>query len=97
MRDASLQAMSEVESQLGVDGSRGHVMSPAKGREEVVECYPVGNVDRRYLKAPPIFVAAEKVVISDCDIKQVAGTYSGWVMVVVLSARSGDLYEGGAV
>lgn len=89
--------MSEVESQLGGDGSRGHVMSPAERREKVVECHPIGNVDCCYLKAPPILVAPEKVVISDRGIKQVAGAYAGWVTVVVLSARSRDLYKSGPI
>jgi len=54
----------EVEPEFRGDGPGRDVMSPAEGGKEVVERIFVGQVDKRKLRAPFVFVAAKQVVMA---------------------------------
>src|ERR1700682_2822964 len=62
----------EVESQFRRDGSGCHVVSSAKGGEEVVKCDLVPHVDDGHANAPSVAVFVEQIVIAKAEIKEVA-------------------------
>ena len=67
----------EVEPKFRRQRSRRHVVRPAEGGEEVVECILVRQVDDGELRAPFVFVAVEQVVMADGEIEQIRGAMRG--------------------
>ena len=77
----------EVESDLSRKRTRRYVVRAAEGREEVVECVLVGQVDRCELQTHLVLVTAEDVVVSDRNVEQASRRDTRWVLVVVLRVR----------
>src|SRR6266550_5198361 len=78
----------EVKPNLCRHRSRCHVVRSGEGGQEVVERDLVGDVDGCDLKAPLVFLTAEKVVIADRDVEEMAGSDALGIAVVILCPRS---------
>src|SRR5205807_5763146 len=68
-----------------------------EGRQKVIKRNLVGYVDRGHTKAPLVLLAAKNVVISYCDVEQVARCDTRRVVIIVLSSRRRNRYSRGAV
>ena len=77
----------EVESNLGGQRSRRHIMCTAEGRQEVVQCIFVRQVDRRKLQTPLVTITLEKVVVTDRQIKKASRCDTRRIVIVVFSPR----------
>ena len=80
-----------MEPKLSRQRARRHIVRPAEGREEVIQRRFVGDVDGGKRKTPFVMIAFEQVVVSHCNVKQIARRDAGWIVVVVLRSRSRDL------
>ena len=83
--------MSEVESQLGGDRSRGYVVGPTERREEIVESEMISEIDDRDLATPSVFVSVEQVVMPNRQIKQMARSNAWRILVIIFRTRRRNL------
>jgi|ERR1700677_856204 hypothetical protein len=83
----------EVEADLRGQGSGRDVVRAAKSGEEVVHRVFIADVDGGQAQAPLVTVAAEKIVVADSQVEEVAGSDTRRIVVIVLGSRSGDLQE----
>ena len=65
-------------------------MGAAKGRNEVVQSFFVGQVDSREPHAPLVLVPVKNIVLTEREVEEIAGGDAGGVVIVVLSAGRGD-------
>ena len=70
-------------------------MGSAKRREEVIEGLFIQQINHLNSSAPFVPVAVKNIVMSQCDVKQVALLNSLWIVVVVLGERCGYLNQVG--
>ena len=82
-----------MKSQLRGIGSWSHEVRTTEGRQKVVECGLVGQVDDGKSQAPPIVIAVKEIVIADCSVKQMPRRDAGWIMVYVERADSREDYS----
>ena len=87
------QHTSEVEAHLRRQGARRDVVGSAKCGKEVVKRHFVGHIDSRQTQAPFVAVRAKQVVISQAEIKQIAGGDSRWIVIVVRSSGCLNLHQ----
>src|SRR5581483_990873 len=90
---ASLHPLSEVEPERAGHRAWRHVVRPAERGQEIVERHVVRQVDHFQPRAPLVFVAMEKIVVTDCDIEQVARLNPLRGVVVILGSRLRDLQK----
>ena len=83
----------EVEADLRRQGSRRYVMRAAESGEEIVNRLLIADVNRSQAETPLVTVAAEKIVVADSQVKQVAGRDARRIVIVVLGSRSRNLQE----
>jgi hypothetical protein len=85
----------EVESDLGRQGARRHIVRPAEGGKEVVECVFVRDVDGGELQADFVLVAMKYVVVPHRDVEKIPRCNAGRILVVVLGVRRRHLQKRG--
>src|ERR1700676_4209433 len=73
----------EMEPEFRRIRSRSHEVGSAEGRQEVVECGLVCQVDDGESQAPLIMIAMKEVVIADCGVEQMTRCDAGWILVQV--------------
>src|SRR5579862_6573935 len=83
----------EVETNLRGESTRGYVMGSTKSREEVIERLFVGQVDRRKSNAPLVFVPVEDVVVTHGEVKEIARSDAGRIVIVIFRTRRGNAQE----
>ena len=86
----------EVEAQFRREAARRHIVRSSEGGKEVIKRYLVGDIDGRELETPLVLVTAEKIVIPDCEVEEMAWCNARRLLIVTLSARCGDLNQSGA-
>lgn len=74
----------EVETQLGCQGTRCHVVCTAKRRQEVIKCVLVRDVNRRQLQAHFVLVPVEQIVVSYRHVEEAPWGDALRIVVVVL-------------
>src|SRR5262245_53749418 len=84
-----------MEAEFAGDRSRGDVVRSAESGEEIVESARVRHVDYGEASAPLVLIAAEKIVVADGDVEEVALRDARRVAVVVFSPRRGHGGERG--
>src|SRR5271163_3521954 len=83
----------EVETDLRGQGARRDVVRAAEGGEKIVNRFFVADVNGGQAETPLVAVAAEKIVVAESQVEQVAGSDTRRIVVVVLSSGSGNLQE----
>jgi len=74
----------KVESEFGRISSRRDEVGSAKRRQEVIQCDFIGEVDDSESQAPPVIVfGAEQVVVPQTHVKQVAGSDTRRIVIIV--------------
>ena len=66
-------------------------MRPAEGRQKVIECDLVGQVDGSQTQTPFIPIAAEEIIVAHRHIKQIPRFNAGRIEIVILGTQSGDV------
>jgi hypothetical protein len=72
-------------------------VGPAEGGEEVVQGRAIGDVDRGQLQTPLVSITVKQIVVTDCNIKEMARRDTRRILVVVLSPGRRYLDQGRAV
>src|SRR5215469_9017935 len=86
----------KVKSKFGGEGAWGDVVCAAEGGEKIVEGVLVGQIDRGKDKTDLVALAAQQVVVSNGEIKQVSRLDARGILVVVLRPRRRNLQQAGA-
>ena len=72
---------SEMEAQLRRVCPWSNEVRPTEGRQEVVECGFVRQVDDGKSQTPLMVIAVKEVVIADGSVKQMSRRDACWIMV----------------
>jgi Tol biopolymer transport system component len=83
----------EVEPNLRRHRPRRYIVRAAERRKEVIQRRFVGHIDGGQRKTQFVMIPLEQVVVADRDVEQVTGRDTRWIVVVILSSRSRDLYQ----
>ena len=83
----------EMETELSCQRTRCHVVRPAEGRNEIVECVLVRHIDGSQCKTPFVTFSFEQVVVAHRYIKEVTRRDSRRIMIVVFCSGCRYLYE----
>jgi len=60
----------------------------AERRQEIIKSNLVADVNRGYTQAPFVFVTAKQIVISPCNVEQVAMRQGHWAVVDLIGKGS---------
>lgn len=85
----------EVETYLGGQRSRGHVVCTAKCRKEVVQPVFVRDVNGSQLQAHFVLVTPEHIVVPHGKVEKTPGLDALRVVVILFGARRGYLHQAG--
>src|SRR5215472_1152152 len=86
----------KVKSKFGGEGAWGDVVCAAEGGQKIVEGVLVGQIDRGQDETDLVALAAQQVVVSNGEIKQVSWLDARGILVVVLRPRRRNLHQAGA-
>src|ERR1700722_18732974 len=81
----------KIKGHLHCESARGHIVGAAEGGEEVVKGIRVGHIDRGQVEVRLEAVSVKQVVLSHRHIKEIAGSNSLRVVIVVAEAGRRDL------
>ena len=76
----------KVEPELGRQRSRRHIVRPAEGREKVIQCQFVGDVDGGKRETPFVTFAFKQVVVTHRNIEQVTRRNARRIVVVIFGS-----------
>ena len=91
-KDVNMQRL-EGDPQLKLYRPRGHEVSPAESRQEVIERDPVSDIDRGKPQRQPGALGPQQVVGAEADIKQVSRRNSRRVGIAILCAFDGKAHS----
>src|SRR5215472_7040137 len=83
----------KVKSKFGGEGAWGDVVCAAEGGEKIIEGVLVGQIDRGQDETDLVALAAQQVVVSNGEIKQVSRLDARRILVVVLGPRRRNLHQ----
>jgi hypothetical protein len=82
-----------VEADLRRQGSGRDVVRAAERGEEIVNRSLIADVNGGQAETPLAAVAADKIVIADSQVEQIASSDTRRIAIVVLGSGSGNLQE----
>jgi len=82
-----------MEAYLRTERARSDIVGSTERRDEVVKRVLVGYVDGRKSQADFVFVAAEQIVVSDGDVKEMPRCNAGRVVIGVVGSRRRDRHQ----
>ena len=80
----------ERHTQLPLKSAGRNEVRATEGRKKIVERNFVRDIDGCETKAPLVLVAPEKVVVTNGDVEQVAGSDARRILIIILSSRCRD-------